>query len=340
LTGAASELSEALQVNPTDVDEVADAIYSALTMPLVEQRSRLSYMQRRLAEYDVFKWINDFIDCLVQTKTEQDMLKVNILKEPIIKQIERNFQDSKKRAILLDYDGTLAPYQKVPSLAVPSDELIALLKNLTSDPDNEVIIISGRDADTLEKWLGYLPLNLIAEHGAFVRFKGEEWQEQVQMGKELKERIRPIMEMFVNRCVGSFVEEKKSTLVWHYRNTHPGIGFTRSRELKNNLLQMTANTPLQVIDGNKVLEVRMMGVDKGAASLKMLNRIDPDFIVCIGDDTTDEDMFRLLKDRAYTIKVGYGNTAARYTIMSQKDVFPFLSRFITNVEKEEFSILG
>ncbi len=331
LTGAASELNEAILVNPTDIEEVADAIYKAWTMPLVEQRSRLSYMQRRLAEYNVYKWVNDFLDQLISTKKDQEILKVNILTEDHTKQIVAEFEKAQRRCILLDYDGTLAPYQKLPSLATPSDELIHLLQDLTSDPANEIVIISGRDADTLEKWLGDLPMNMIAEHGACVRYKGEEWKELVNINTEWKEQVRPMMQLFVDRCAGSFIEEKKSTLAWHYRNTNTELGFMRSRELRNNLLQLTANTSLQVIDGNRVLEVRMIGVDKGAAATNMLAQIEPDFILCIGDDATDEDMFRALKDRGHTIKIGRANTSAQFTILSQKDVFPFLGRFIRPV---------
>jgi len=331
LTGAASELNEAILVNPTDTDEVANAIYEALTMPLVEQRSRLSYMQRRIAEYDVQKWINDFMDQLTIIKKEQEALKVNILKEEHIRKIVTDFTHAKKRCILLDYDGTLTPYQKLPSLATPSDELIDLLKQLTNDPSNEIVVISGRDVETLEKWLGKLPLNMIAEHGACIKHKGGEWKEQSPLNTEWKEQIRPLMQLFVDRCAGSFIEEKKTTLAWHYRNTNSELGFIRSRELRNGLAQLTTNTPLQVVDGNKVLEVRMVGVDKGAAATGIIAALEPDFVLGIGDDATDEDMFRALRDKAYTVKIGRANTAAQYTILSQREVLPFLRRFIQAV---------
>jgi trehalose 6-phosphate synthase/phosphatase len=119
LTGAANELSEALLVNPTDVEEVADAIDMALNMHLIEQRSRLSSMQRRISEYDVFKWISDFLSCMSEIKNEQEALKVNLLKEENSRQILKDFEAAERRCILLDYDGTLSPLQKVPSMAVP-----------------------------------------------------------------------------------------------------------------------------------------------------------------------------------------------------------------------------
>jgi len=337
LTGAANELSEGLLVNPTDTEEVAAALHQGLVMPLIEQRSRLSYMQRRIADYDVLRWIHDFLDCLDEVKKEQEALKVNVIKEESIRQILENFSKAEKRCILLDYDGTLAPYQKLPSMASPGTELMQLLQELTADKRNHVIIISGRDAVTLEKWLGHLPLHMVAEHGAMVRYIGEDWKETVTVSTEWKEQIRPLMQLFVDRCAGSFIEEKKSTLAWHYRNTYPELGFSRSRELRNSLHQMTANTSLQVIDGNKVLEVRTVGVDKGATALNMISVVMPDFIMCMGDDATDEDMFRALQGRGYTIKIGRGNTAAEHTIMSQKEVYPFLRRFISRVPSDKLS---
>lgn len=329
LTGAASELSEAILVNPTDTSEVADAIHTALTMPLTEQRNRLSFMQRRLATYDVQHWIDDNLEGLSAVKREQEQEQSNFLDGPTTQMLLSEFANARKRCILLDYDGTLAPYAKLPAMAVPGKEVLQLLEELGHYPDTEVVIISGRDPNTLHEWLGQLPLGLVAEHGAFIRYRGEnEWQSQVNLSADWKEEIRPLMELFVTRCVGSFIEEKNNTLAWHYRNTHPDLGFTRSRELRNSLLQLTTNTALQVIDGNKVLEVRLVGIDKGTAAQKVLDHFNPDFMLCIGDDTTDEDMFRVLRDRAITIRVGKNKTAARYNLWAQSGVLPLLRKLL------------
>jgi trehalose 6-phosphate synthase/phosphatase len=336
LTGAANELNEALLVNPTDTDEVANALAIALNMPLTEQRSRLSYMQRRIADYNVHKWINDFFEQLMNIKKEQEKLKVKILDAQTIDKIVHDYSKAGKRSILLDYDGTLVPFQKLPSLAVPDNELLHVLAELSKDEANEITVISGRDNDTLQKWLGHLPITLVAEHGASIRYKNEDWQEQVSQSNEWKENVRPMLQLFVTRCAGSFIEEKKNTIAWHYRNTDPDLGFVRSRELRNSLLQLTANTPLQVIDGNRVIEVRLIGIDKGATASKIFEHFSPDFSLCIGDDATDEDMFRILRNKGYTIKIGNGTTAAQYTLWSQTDVLPLLRKFVAVVRKEQY----
>jgi len=337
LTGAANELNEAVLVNPTDTNEVADAILQGLTMPLTEQRSRLSYMKKRLKDYDVVRWVNDFLDQLHNARHDQEKNKVHYLDNRSIQAILEEYKRAKKRCILLDYDGTLSPLQKLPSMASPSKEVLQLLVDLSKDEANEIVIISGRDADTLEGWLGNLNINLVAEHGATVRYKGAGWQLQSAVSNEWKDQIKPLLQLFVTRCAGSFIEEKKNTLAWHYRNTHPGLGFIRSRELRNTLMQFTTNTPLQVIDGNKVLEVRVIGIDKGNTAQGILANFNPDFALCLGDDTTDEDMFRILRDKAYTIKVGNGTTSAQYSLPSQKEVLPLLKQLVTPVEKESLS---
>jgi trehalose 6-phosphate synthase/phosphatase len=338
LAGAANELNEALLVNPTDIVEVTNAINKALTMPQEEQQHRMALMQQRLSDYDVIKWVSDFLDQLSNVKVEQEKQQVKVLDERTGSQIHLHYQIAKSRCLLLDYDGTLVPYAKLPKDATPNEELRALLTNLTADPKNNVVIISGREAETLEKWLGDLPLMLVAEHGASFRPNNEQWQQTVSIPDQWKNEIRPIMQLFVTHCVGSFIEEKTNTLAWHYRNTHPDLGFTRSRELINNLSQLLQNTMLQVVDGNKVVEVRMSGFDKGIMALKIVNDLQPDFVLCMGDDTTDEDMFKALGERAYSIKVSNGSTAAQYTVFSQQKVLQLLRKLMLPlVNKQQYA---
>jgi len=328
LAGAASELNEAVLVNPTDVNEVAEAINSALTMPVSEQRYRMTLMQRRLMDYNVNKWVSDFMDQLSSVKKEQEKVRVKRLDDRALEKLQDRYRESTRRCILLDYDGTLSPFTTIPSEARPGADVKQLLLELCEDPRNQVAVISGRDADTLESWLGHLPLTLVAEHGAQVKMKGEEWSQASSANSFWKDEIRPLMQVYVSRCAGSFIEEKKSTLVWHYRNTAPELGFTRSRELINAISQFAQNTPVQVIDGNKVVEVRLTEVDKGVISSRIVETYKPDFILCMGDDTTDEDMFRALDKVAFTIKIGDGNSAAHYNILSQEEVLPLLQSLI------------
>ncbi|WEK34482.1 MAG: bifunctional alpha,alpha-trehalose-phosphate synthase (UDP-forming)/trehalose-phosphatase [Candidatus Pseudobacter hemicellulosilyticus] len=337
LAGAASELNEAVIVNPTDIVDVGTAIQRALTMPVPEQKQRMALMQKRLSDYDVVKWVTDFLDQLNNVKKEQQKQQTKLLDDHIVDNIHRSYQQAAKRMLLLDYDGTLVPFARLPQEAMPTPALKELLGKLAADPKNDVVIISGRQADVLEAWLGDLPLTLVAEHGASFKMKGDVWQQPVPVSDQWKEEIRPVMAMFVSRCVGSFIEEKTNTIAWHYRNTHPDLGFSRSRELINNLSTMLQNTLLQVIDGNKVVEVRMQGFDKGIMAMRLVGEMNPDFVLCIGDDTTDEDMFKALGQSGFTIKVSNGPTAAQYTVLSQQNVLPLLNELTVPLTAQQYA---
>jgi trehalose 6-phosphate synthase/phosphatase len=136
------------------------------------------------------------------------------------------------------------------------------------------------------------------------------------------------MELFTQRSPGAMIEEKVHTLAWHYRNVNPELGFVRSRELLDNLHHLLRNTPLSIIDGNKVIEVRLAGVDKGTVARKFLEENQYDFIMAVGDDKTDEDMFRALADKAVTIKIGTGQTSAHYSLSNHNEVIRLLNKLL------------
>jgi trehalose 6-phosphate synthase/phosphatase len=328
LAGAANEMGEAVLVNPMDKRELAAAIFTGLTMPKDEQIQRLEIIQQRLKEYTVIHWVNDFLKELKEVKENQKIQATKHLSRAELNDIGVKFRHAHRRHLLLDYDGTLVPLAKHPKLAIPNQDLIQLLSILSADRKTEATIISGRDSETLEQWFKDLPVNLIAEHGAAVRMKNGIWQLEKELDQTWKPRIRPTLELFTQRCPGSMVEEKSHTLAWHYRNVDPELGFVRSRELLDSLHHLLRNTPLNVVDGNKVIEVRLAGVDKGTVAAKMLGREEYDFVLAVGDDTTDEDMFRALGDKAVTIKIGTGNTAAKFSLTNQSEVIQLLNQLL------------
>ena len=118
-------------------------------------------------------------------------------------------------------------------------------------------------------------------------------------------------------------------MAWHYRNVQKQLGFFRSRELLQNLSHILANTPLQVLDGNKVIEVRIANINKGIVARRIINEVKPDFIMALGDDKTDEDMFKALEGDAITIKIGPGISSASYMISKQDEVIMFLKNIIS-----------
>lgn len=329
LAGAASELGEAILVNPLDEIDLSNAIEQALRTPTEEQEKNLALMQQRLQNYTVLDWVNDFFVQLNDIKNKQTHEDVKYLTAQKRAELKEKFESASNRVLFLDYDGTLVGFARNPKDAVPDRKLIELLTQLATLQNTTVAIVSGRDAKMLDHWFGELPLMLVAEHGAAIKRKGDTWQYTDDSDQSWKKLIRPTLEMFTKRCPGSFVEEKKHTLAWHYRKVETDLGFMRSRELLDNLFHLVRNVQLQVIDGNKVIEVRVSGIDKGAATKKLMLEENYDFAMAIGDDKTDEDMFRALADKAVTIKVGSGHSLAKGYIRNQQDVIQFLNELIT-----------
>jgi len=312
MAGAAKEMGEALIINPFHKEEFSDALAKALTMPAQEQVRRNQVMQQRLRRYDVNRWAGDFIQGMLDTQQTQEAHRARNLTGRALLNLTNHYHAAAKRAFLLDYDGTLVPYADSPRLAAPDGELLDLLGALTSEPSNEVVIVSGRQRSDLQNWFGHLPIGLIAEHGVWLRSRGADWRPLKILGAEWKERVRPILQSHADRLPGALVEEKEFSLAWHFRRADPEQAFIRARELLDDLSDFTRNIDVQVLEGNKVLEVRRTNVTKGTAALDWLAIHEPDFVLAVGDDWTDEDLFRSLPPEAFTIRVGLARTAAAF----------------------------
>ncbi len=315
MAGAAKELSEALAINPNDIEDIAEKIRYGLEMEETEQHQRMTKMRTAIRSYDVVAWASDYFAQLKKIRNRQHAFKIKLLDTVSRNELTGCYQNAASRLILLDYDGTLRPFVAQPSQASPGAELLHVLMELGENPENDVFVISGRDSKTLEKWLGHLPVNLISEHGAGIKYKHGEWYSDAHPSVEWRSLICSIMEHYVLRCSGSFIELKDFSVVWHFRNCEADKGMLRATELYNELLDYTNSIDIQVIKGNKIIEVRTKGINKGIA-IKKIIKDNYDFILACGDDTTDEDMFLQLSEnpKAYTIKVGMSASYAKYNV--------------------------
>jgi len=325
MAGAAAELSEAILINPTDKAEVADAIAKAMDMPVSDRRAVLERMQKRLQTYDVFAWAEDFFDTMARVKQEQHVLEVRLINRSIENQIVQKYQKAARRIIFLDYDGTLVPFSKYPEMAVPSERVLAQLKRLAADVKNTLVIVSGRKQDFLDKWFGDLPIVLVAEHGAFICAPSTGWTSEVDADQAWKQQVLPVLQRYADRCTGAFIEEKNLSIVWHYRNADPGISLLRSQELNDELRELVSHdSRLQVVEGHKVIEVKKSGYDKGTVALRLLALAAYDFLLAIGDDKTDEDLFRALPEHTLTVKIGIMASLAKYNLKDQQGVLKLM----------------
>ncbi|MDA3824172.1 MAG: trehalose-phosphatase, partial [Bacteroidales bacterium] len=233
-----------------------------------------------------------------------------------------------KRIIFLDYDGTLSGFKKNPKDAKPDEQLYSILKKLTKDTRNTITIISGRDKETLSRWFDEdWNMHFIAEHGVWLRDPGSEWHMLEQIDNEWKESVQPLLEYYVDQTPRSFIEEKNFSLVWHYRKADPDLGVQRAWELKDELRTLTSNLNLEIMDGDKVLEIKSSGINKGRAALKKMGEEKFDFIFAVGDDWTDEYTFDAMPEEAITVKVGAKSTKANYYIDGVEKVRELLSCF-------------
>jgi trehalose 6-phosphate synthase/phosphatase len=321
MAGAAKELQEAITINPFDTEMTGDKIALALNMGEEEQERRMDRMQKYLKNHDVFKWATRF---LTETEEAHSLdTKAVLLGETEKNTLLENYSNASKRLLLLDFDGTLVSLQPRPEMAIPDENLLNTLANLAADPHNEVWIISGRDRNFLEKWFGKLPIGLVAEHGGYI--KRDNWRSVIQGVPEWKDRVVDVMQEYVDRNNESFIEVKEFGIAWHYRNVDEKQGFLSSRELLTLLKNHLHNTPTQIIDGNKVIEVKHYLAHKGTTCRDNILCNEHDFVLAFGDDKTDEDLFeQLTGENEFSVKVGGGNTAAKFRIASVEKVIELL----------------
>ncbi len=331
--GAAKEMFDALIINPNCTEEISSAIKQALEMPASEQQTRITMMQSQLQRYDVTHWGNEILNELKLIKHKQLSLMSTFTKpENIVQTIKQNKTNGKK-LLLLDYDGTLVPYTINPQLALPSNELLQLLRSIAEDKSAKVVIVSGRDKDTLEKWLGDLNIDLVAEHGVWIR-ENKQWVLSKQLLMAWEPYVVNVFEKFVDKLPGTFIEKKDFSIAWHYRNADHDKGAQLAKEMADCLLGLTASGDVRILLGNKVVEALCAGIGKDVAVTRLIAQEDYGVILAMGDDVTDEDMFRVLPENAFTVKIGNDATSAKFRVPLQTDALQILTNFIPDLIAE------
>jgi trehalose 6-phosphate synthase/phosphatase len=321
MAGSAQVLKEALIINPNDIDEIVKSLQMAINMLPKEQKQRIDIMQKSLEEHTVQKWAHHFIQVLEKIYQEQKKLLDKILDEDKVAGIQEQFIKSHSRLFMINYDGTLVKYSEDPAKAIPSKEILKMIKDLSEN--SRLLIISGRDHITLDKWFSGLNIDLIAEYGTWLREEGV-WTQAQMLEDAWKNEIHPIINHFMNKTPGSFIEEKSYSLAWHYRKADPFLSDMRLQELINCLIYPCTKHKLEIFYGSKVLEIKPVGVDKKTVTRNWLNKQSWDFIMAIGDEKTDEDIFEVLPEEAFSIRVGRTPTRAKFSLKNPSEVLSFL----------------
>jgi trehalose 6-phosphate synthase/phosphatase len=330
-TGAAGELGEALHVNPYDVERTAEAYYRALTMDDGERTTRMRALRRRVTTHDVHRWVRTFLTALGRAGSSRLSQPQPQSSPEAIDAIVTRARAAMHTVLLADYDGTLVPFEPAPELAVPDRDLLDLLRGLGTQPHMEVHVVSGRSRETLERFLGAMPVNLHAEHGAWFRpVGGVDWTALESPALTWREGVLAILDDYAARTPGAFVEEKSFGCAWHYRLSDPEYGEFQANDLKLHLTTVLANDPVQVLPGEKVIEVRPQALHKGRVVAPIASRTAAGWLLlAIGDDRTDEDLFAALPPESVAIHVGRTASRAEVRVADVPAVRRFLRRLLT-----------
>ncbi|KAF3792940.1 Alphaalpha-trehalose-phosphate synthase UDP-forming 5 [Nymphaea thermarum] len=362
--GCSPSLSGAIRVNPWNIDAVAEAMNSAIMMQESEKQFRHEKHYRYVSSHDVGYWAHSFLQDLERTCRDHIRrrcwgigfglgfrviaLDPNFRKLSV-EHIVSAYKRTKNRAILLDYDGTMMPQTSISK--TPNSEAISILNSLCRDPKNVVFLVSARDKQTLSEWFSPCDkLGIAAEHGYFLRVKYDaEWETCVSVADfDWKQVAEPVMKLYTGTTDGSSIEAKESALVWHYRYADPDFGACQAKELLDHLESVLANEPVSVKSGQHIVEVKPQGVTKGLVAERLLSLMKqkgklPDFVLCAGDDRSDEDMFEVITSamagpslspiaEVFACTVGQKPSKAKYYLDDTSEIIRMLQGLATASE--------
>lgn len=304
--GSAQSLSGAIRVNPWNTDQVAGAIHKALTLSRVERELRQYKLYRYIMVHTASFWAKSFLQefrevCEGRTAGTQKLPTLPT------REVTAAYRAAKNRLIICDYDGTLVQLQSLPQLAGPPPIVLNIMNGMCEDPRNRVFIVSGRERRFMDTWLGKLRAGLAAEYGFYYRMPDEKQWQSIGQGLDLswKDVVQPIMQYFTERTPGTYVENKESSLTWHYRDADPHFGLWQAKDMQIHMEDVLSNMPLEILQGSRMVEVRHQAANKGAVAELVLRALanpavqaergEVDFIFLVGDDKSDEDMFQTAK---------------------------------------------
>lgn len=354
--GCSPSLSGAIRVNPWNIDVVSDAMNLAITMPEAEKQMRHEKHYKYVSSHDVAYWARSFDQDLDRACKDHFLrrcwgigfglgFRVVALgpnfRKLSVECIVSAYKKTSSRVILLDYDGTMMPQTSIDK--APSKEVISVLSSLSSDPKNIVFIVSGRGKDSLSKWFSPCEkLGISAEHGYFTRWSRDSpWEScSIIADFEWKNIAEPVMKLYTEATDGSYIEHKESALVWHHQDADMDFGSCQAKELLDHLESVLANEPVVVKRGQHIVEVKPQGVSKGIVVQNLISTMSregrhPDFVLCIGDDRSDEDMFESIASavnnpslpaisEVFACTVGQKPSKAKYFLDDTVDVIKML----------------
>lgn len=247
-------------------------------------------------------------------------------------------KDSGEREIILflDYDGTLTPIAKTPDRAVLSQENKELLERLAGMPRHQVVIVSGRRLSDVKEMVGIENIIYIGNHGWEVAGSSMQFENLIPLEfYSTMQSIKNELDKHLSEIPGAFVEDKGITMSVHYRLARDK-GFLVRRIVERICLPYKRKGSIKFLEGKKVYEIRPpVDWDKGKAVQWIIKRQEilkgnvHVLPIYIGDDSTDEDAFKVLKNKGITVLVGKSKfSSADYTLTGPHQVTEFLKNMV------------
>ncbi|CAK4086637.1 unnamed protein product [Aphanomyces euteiches] len=318
-------LNGGLRINPWNIAEVVNALDRAINMTAEERQGRRARDLAYITNQPASNWTKQVLRILQESlegvSDQEDFRRLDPSK------IKQAYDGSVRRVFLLDYGGTLIQRENMPmymkkdftavSGKVPSPGMLKALDALCADPRNAVFVISGVSQVNLKQVLGHIPsLGLAGHDGALFS-----WAKAIKFGttnegenrsswfhhrllefdwNPIRELVDPILVAYCSRTNGSVIRYMEQGIAWNFRSCDPEWGQMQANSLQADLEEALKDMPVTIVRKKGLLEIAPEGLNKGVVARHILandaelHQGHPDFIFCIGDDTTDESMFKTI----------------------------------------------
>ena len=335
--GAVSIMSNAIAINPWNVEKTVAQLHHALQEDTEIIAARNAQMLDYLQDYTGSEWACSFMTDLLKSERQSTKLVEDVnfplrKNSQLLKKIKK-IKTHSRCFLFIDFDGTLVPIQPRPEQAAIDHDTLQALTTL-QEQGFAVVIISGRGRRFLWQQFANQAFTLAAEHGAeYYDRQKKRWHSLVTSPQDGWFPLAlQMMEYYRQRVPGSFIEKKAYSICWHYRNSPALYAGYQARKLTEELEFGLANFPATVANGKKIVEAKAIEASKGAFAGWFIKNCMQDAdasIVALGDDLTDEELFIALRASDLSVKVGTEETKAAWRLSEQHDVLTFLQLLIS-----------
>ncbi|KAF7112679.1 hypothetical protein RHSIM_RhsimUnG0206600 [Rhododendron simsii] len=312
--GAAQSLGAgAILVNPWNITEVAASIGQALNMSAEEREKRHWHNFVHVTTHTAQEWAETFVSELNDTVVEAQLRIRQVPPSLPVNDATEHYLQSNNRLLILGFNATLTEPVDTPGRRGGDQiremdlklhpELKETLTALCSDPKTTIVVLSGSGRSVLDDNFGQYNMWLAAENGMFLRFTKGDWMTTMpeHLNMEWVDSVKHVFEYFTERTPRSHFEPRETSLVWNYKYADLEFGKLQARDMLQHLWTgPISNASVDVVQGSRSVEVRAVGVTKGAAIDRILGEIvhskfistPIDYVLCIGHFLgKDEDVY-------------------------------------------------